>query len=149
MAKRSTRKLKNTKAVTKKVAARKKATTKRTRRFAPMGVSDGYRDYVLDLLASVPDLRAKSMFGGLGLYSHDVFFGLIAADVFYLKVDDATRPEFVRAGGKAFQPYAERASTNYFSVPVAVLEDERTLATWAARAVTIAAAKRPASRRRS
>jgi DNA transformation protein and related proteins len=140
MAKHSTRNPKTTKPVKKKVTARKKAATKRKRQFARMGVSDGFRDYLLDQLSSVPDLRAKSMFGGLGLYSGELFFGLIAADVFYLKVDDRTRPEFVRAGGTAFQPYAERASTNYFSVPPRILEDQTTLAHWARKALDTASA---------
>ena len=60
--------------------------------------SAAFRDFVLDQLSEVPALSARAMFGGLGLYSGEVFFGLVAADVLYLKVDAATRPSFEAAG---------------------------------------------------
>ena len=38
------------------------------------------------------------MFGGVGLYHADLFFGIIARDVLYLKVDDVNRPDYEAAG---------------------------------------------------
>jgi len=106
--------------------------------FKSLKVSDGFREFVLDQLSGVSNLRAKSMFGGVGLYSGDVFFGIVAADVLYFKVGDANRREYERAKSKPFAPYAERPSTNYFTVPVSVLEDSRSLARWAADAIDVA-----------
>ncbi len=63
-----------------------------------MRVSMGFREFVLDQLGGIPELRAKAMFGGVGLYSDDVFFGMMAADLLYFKVDDV-EPARLRSGG--------------------------------------------------
>jgi DNA transformation protein len=116
-------------------------------KLTPMRVSDGFREFVLDQLAAVPDLRPRQMFGGVGLYSGEVFFGILAADVLYFKVDDANRSEYEAAGSSAFRPYADRPMTmSYYRVPVAVLEDASALATWAERALAVARAK-PSSKK--
>ena len=54
-------------------------TGRRKAPLTPMRVSDGFRAFVLDQLSNVADVRPKSMFGGVGLYSGDVFFGIVAA----------------------------------------------------------------------
>ena len=106
-----------------------------------MKVSTGFRDFVLDQLAGIDGLRARSMFGGVGLYAEDVFFGILAADVLFFKVDDTNRREYDIAGSSAFKPYADRAMTMpYYNVPMDVLEDADALGEWAGRAVAIARA---------
>src|SRR5262245_24738425 len=50
-------------------------------------VSDGFRSFVLDQLEPLGSIVAKAMFGGVGLYCDNAFFGIIARDVLYLKVD--------------------------------------------------------------
>ena len=82
------------------------------------------------------------MFGGVGLYAGEVFFGIVAADVLYFKVDDSTRAAYEAAGSKPFTPYADRAMTMpYYAVPVDVLESAPTLVEWARRAVAAAEPK--------
>ena len=104
-----------------------------------MRVSAGFRDFALDQLSGVDGLRAKAMFGGVGLYADDVFFGILAADVLFFKVDDTNRHEYETAGSSPFKPYADRAMTMpYYNVPIAVLEDAVALGEWAARAVKVA-----------
>ena len=104
-----------------------------------MHVSASFREFVLDQLASVDSLRARAMFGGVGLYAEDVFFGILAADVLFLKVDDTNRREYEAAGSSPFKPYADRAMTMpYYNVPIVVLEDAGALGEWAARAVAVA-----------
>ena len=117
-------------------------TGRRRAPLTPMRVSDGFRAFVLDQLSDVTDLRPKSMFGGVGLYSGDVFFGIVAADVLYLKVDDTNRRTFERAGAKPFKPYADRPTTtmSYFSVTVAIVEDAEVLVDWARRSIAVARA---------
>ena len=79
------------------------------------------------------------MFGGVGLYADDVFFGLLARDMLFLKVDDSNRGQFEAAGMKAFKPYADKPMVMpYFQVPVAVLEDADELASWARQSVRVA-----------
>ena len=116
-------------------------------RWTSLRVNASVRDFVLDQLAGVEQLRARAMFGGVGLYSGDVFFGIVAADVLYFKVDDTSRAQYKAAGSKPFKPYADRPSMNYFAVPVEVLESAPTLLEWARRAIV--AARGTAARARS
>ena len=104
-----------------------------------MRVSASFREFVLDQLAGVDGLRAQAMFGGVGLYAGEVFFGILAADLLFFKVDDTNRREYETAGSSPFKPYADRAMTMpYYNVPVVVLEDAVMLGEWAARAVAVA-----------
>ena len=103
-----------------------------------MRVSDSFRDFVLDQLSAVPRLRPKVMFGGIGLYSDAVFFGIIAADVLYLKVDDTNRADYEATGGRPFRPYADKPMTMpYYDIAVSVLEDASTLTAWAKKSIAI------------
>lgn len=105
-----------------------------------MPVSRPFREFVLDQLSEVPDLTARSMFGGLGLYSSGHFFGLVWNDILFLKVDDTTRPQYEAEGMKPFNPYPGRGGTfQYFEVPLGVVESAGELARWAEAAVRIAA----------
>lgn len=79
------------------------------------------------------------MFGGVGLYHEGVFFGILARDRMYLKVDANSRADYTRAGMKPFKPYAGRGGTmKYYEVPLAVLESPIELATWARKAIAAA-----------
>jgi len=117
-------------------------------RLKSMRVSGGFREFVLDQLAALPGLRDRSMFGGVGLYAGDVFFGILASDVLYFKTDDSNRRDYEQAGSGPFKPYADRAMTMpYYAVPIEVVEDAPTLLTWAKRGVEVAiASKKPASK---
>jgi DNA transformation protein len=102
-------------------------------------VSDGFRTFVLDQLEPLGSVLPKSMFGGVGLYCDGVFFGLIALDVLYLKVDDTNRPDYEAAGAQPFRPFPERGGTmKYYAVPVEVLESQIELIEWARKAVRVA-----------
>ena len=104
-----------------------------------MAVSETYRTFVLEQLESVvPDVHARRMFGGVGIYSGEHFFALISQDALYFKVDDLTRPSYEEAGCLPFRPYGEMQSMNYFSVPADVLEDGDRLAEWAGEALSAA-----------
>jgi DNA transformation protein len=107
-----------------------------------MPVSHSYRTYVLEQLASLGGVTARSMFGGLGLYHDGLFFGLVDDDTLYLKVDDTTRGDYEAAGMGAFRPSADEGpSLSYYEVPGDVLEDAGALARWAAKAVDVARRK--------
>jgi DNA transformation protein and related proteins len=114
-----------------------------------MRVSHSYRDFVLDQLSGVPGLRPKAMFGGIGLYAGDRFFGILAGDLLYFKVDESNRGDYEASGSSAFKPYADRPMTMpYFDVPIAVIEDPDELARWAARSIAIATTPVPRRARR-
>ena len=64
-----------------------------------MPVSPSFRTFVLDQLGrAAPGIRARSMFGGVGIYSGDLFFAVIDEDTVYFKVDDTNRPDFEARG---------------------------------------------------
>src|SRR5215208_2623031 len=105
-----------------------------------MSVSPGYQTFVLDQLRRVvPSVRARRMFGAVGLYAGELFFALIDDDVLYLKVDDETRPDFEQRGLKPFQPFGEgSAPMQYYQLPEDLLEDPDALRPWAVGAVDVA-----------
>ena len=73
-----------------------------------MAVTDSFVAFVLEQLDPLGPIASKRMFGGVGLYAGDLFFALIAADVLYLKGDDATRAAREKAGARRFQPFPDR-----------------------------------------
>jgi DNA transformation protein and related proteins len=106
-----------------------------------MAVSPRFAEFVVDQLEGCGPIVTRRMFGCLGIYSGDLFFAIIADDVLYLKADDTTRGDFEHAGCRPFRPYGdERGSTQYYEVPVAVLEDASELTKWGKRAIKVAIA---------
>jgi DNA transformation protein len=108
-----------------------------------MPVSEGFLEFVLDQLSEAGEVSARRMFGGVGLYLEDVFFGLIAGDVLYFKVDDSTRGRYQEAGSQPFRPYGEESySMGYYGVPADILDDREALRDWARQAAEVAARAR-------
>src|SRR5688572_1122447 len=109
----------------------------------PLRVSDGFRQFVLDQLEPVSGVVPRAMFGGVGLYAGDVFFGIIAGDTLYLKVDDRNRVDYEAAGMPPFMPYPKRsAAMQYYAVPIGVLENPDELLVWTRKAIAAAERKR-------
>ena len=114
----------------------------------PLRVSEGFRQFVLDQLDPLGGIVPRPMFGGVGLYREDLFFGIIAGDVLYLKVDDGNRADYEAAGMPPFVPYPKRSATmQYYAVPIGVLENGDEIGTWARKAIAAAERKKPPSRR--
>lgn len=113
--------------------------------------STAFVDFLLDQLDGLPDVRAQRMFGGFGIYSGDLFFGIVHDDILYLKVNDQSRNDYVRAGMAPFKPYKDRPmKMQYYQVPAAVVEDAEELCRWARRAFAAATDKKkraPSERR--
>jgi DNA transformation protein len=109
-----------------------------------MAVSKSYRTFVLEQLnRAVPPVRARAMFGGVGLYAGPVFFALIANDALYFKTDDTTRGAFEALGMEAFRPFEEHGPVmSYYQLPEEILEDVDELRRWAHRAIAAARQKK-------
>jgi DNA transformation protein and related proteins len=121
-------------------------------KFRSLRVTPEFRDFVLDQLARIPDLRAKAMFGGVGLYSADAFFGIVAADELFFKVDDSNRGAYEAVGSEPFRPVLARpVSMSYWRVPIEVIEDTAELATWGLAAIRAArnAATKPNAKKKA
>ena len=97
----------------------------------------------MDQLAALPELRAKRMFGGYGLYGGEHFFGILMDGRLYLRTNERTRTAYLERGMEAFTyEKARRTLTiHYFAVPPDVLEDREQFAMWAMQAVEVASVK--------
>jgi len=108
-----------------------------------MPVTPSFQTFVVDQLSrAVERVRAKRMFGGVGIYSGALFFALIADDILYFKVDDSNRPDFEARGMEPFRPYGPEGEVmQYYQVPEDLLEDVEALRPWAEKALATAARK--------
>ncbi len=114
-----------------------------------MTVSADFHGFVLEQLEGLPTV-SKRMFGGIGIYADERFFAIVHDDRLYLKVDESTRPAYVRFGMGPFTPSPQqRPMRGYFEVPIEVLEDSERLCTWARESIRVAALAphRPRARR--
>ncbi len=96
--------------------------------------TDAYVEHVRDLLASIPDLRFRKMFGGTGVYSGSRMFALLAADQLYIKTDAASRARFETAGSApfTFQGTGGRTTvTSYWRLPALAEDDPEEVERWA------------------
>jgi DNA transformation protein and related proteins len=105
---------------------------------------DSFKDFVMDQLKGLPELRAKAMFGGHGVYQGENFFGILMSGRLYFKTDEHTRRAYLERGMEPFTyEKARRTMTmNYFEVPPQVLEDHEEILAWARRAIESARAGR-------
>ncbi len=108
-----------------------------------MSVSPSFQTFVGDQLSRVAQqVRARRMFGGVGIYSGELFFALIADDTLYFKVDDSNRADYEARQMEPFRPYGyEGEVMQYYQVPEDLIEDAEALRSWAEKALAVAARK--------
>jgi DNA transformation protein and related proteins len=104
-----------------------------------MAVQPSYLEYVLEQLAALPALRPNRMFGGIGLYSDGIFFGLIDDDTLFFKTNDSNVAAYRERNMPRFMPFPDRpeAVLGYHQVPADVIEDAETLVAWARQSVQV------------
>jgi DNA transformation protein and related proteins len=108
-----------------------------------MAVSPEYREYVLEQLERIGPVRAKRMFGGVGLYCEDLFFALLDDDRLFFKVDDANRADYEARGLHPFDPFQDGVHLmQYYEVPAEVVEDPDELRVWMDKALAVARRKK-------
>ncbi len=114
-----------------------------------MAVSASFRTFILEQLGRVvPKVRARGMFGGVGIYAGELFFALIDDDTLYFKVDDSNRPDFTARGMEPFRPFGEDGETmGYYEVPADLVDDPEALRPWAEKAIAVSGRKKKAKRR--
>src|SRR5438067_467205 len=104
---------------------------------------DSFKEFVLDQLRALPELRARAMFGAHGLYSGEKFFGILDDGRLFFKTDAASAADYTARGMGAFT-YKSRGKVMamaYHEVPPDVLENAPELTSWARKAIQIAAVK--------
>src|SRR5258706_4151719 len=110
-----------------------------------MAVSAAFRLYVLEQLTGFDQLTVRAMFGGYGLYSRGLLFGVLDDDVFYLRTDEAGRSAFESAGSRPFAPIPNaQPMLGYWEAPAEALEDRERLAAWSVTARDVAARSKTA-----
>jgi DNA transformation protein len=117
-----------------------------------MAVTDGFKDFVSELLTDFGPVAIRNMFGGAGVYADGVMFAILIDDTLYLKTDDASARAFAREGMKPFtyKPAGKkRVAMPYWEVPPRLLDEPGELVVWAREAHRIArAGKARAPRKR-
>jgi DNA transformation protein and related proteins len=105
-----------------------------------MTVQAQYLAYILEQLARLGALRSNRMFGGVGLYSSELFFGLIDDDTLYFKTDESNIGPYHERRMPRFMPFPDRpeAVLGYHQVPADVIEDAEALVDWARKSVAVA-----------
>lgn len=104
-----------------------------------MAVQPQYLAYVLEQLEAMPALRPNRMFGGIGLYSGGVFFGLIDDDTLYFKTGPANVAQYLTRNMPKFMPFPDKtgAVMGYHQVPADIIEDAESLVSWARQSVAV------------
>jgi len=105
---------------------------------------DTFKEFVLDQLSALPDLRAKAMFGAHGLYSDEKFFAILDEGRLFFKTNAETQTEYTDRGMGpfTFEMKGKAMSMAYHEVPPDVLEQPHELVFWARRAIALATAKK-------
>lgn len=100
---------------------------------------EAFVEDLLARLAPLGELRAQRMFGGIGLYCDELFFGLIDDGVLFFKVDAESAQAYRAAGSAPFQPFPDKPPMGgYYEVPLGVQERDEELRKWARRALEVA-----------
>jgi len=106
-----------------------------------MKKGQSFHDHVVrDLLAHLPEITSRVMFGGWGLYQSGVIFGIIAGGELYFKVDDTNRADFERSGSQPFvyaQGNRKPAAMSYWAVPGEIMEHKEKLREWVERSARV------------
>jgi DNA transformation protein len=102
---------------------------------------DSFKEFVLDQLGALPDVRARAMFGAHGLYSGERFFGILDEGRLFFKTDAQSQADYIAHGMGPFTYEMKRRvmTMSYHEVPPDVLENREELVAWAHRAIQIAA----------
>ncbi len=111
---------------------------------------DSFKEFILDQLSALPDVRAKAMFGAHGIYCGEKFFGILDEGRLFFKTDATTEKEFTTRGMEPFT-YAMKGKVMtmaYHEVPPEVLEQPHELVLWARQAIAIAAVKKKTPKRK-
>jgi DNA transformation protein and related proteins len=105
-------------------------------------------EFIRELFTPFGHVTVKRMFGGAGVWSDGIMFGLLFDGAIFLKVDETSIPDFEREGSRPFvytraksKGRVGRASLSYWRLPERLYDDPEELAVWAGCALAIAQRK--------
>jgi DNA transformation protein len=102
---------------------------------------NSFKEFVLDQLSALPEVRARAMFGAHGLYCGERFFAILDEGRLFFKTDTASQADYVARGMEPFtyESNGRMMTMSYHEVPPDVLENAPELVAWARRAIEVAA----------
>jgi DNA transformation protein and related proteins len=114
-------------------------------------------DFIVELFAPFGSVTVRRMFGGAGLFREGLMFGLVFDGAIFLKVDDASIPDFEREGSTPFVYTLAKSAgrvgrqslSSYWRLPERLYDDPEELVSWAQRALAIAQRRKAAPRKRA
>jgi DNA transformation protein and related proteins len=94
-----------------------------------------------DLFRAFASISLRRFFGGEGICSGEIMFGMIFGERIYFKTDERTREAFVAEGCQpfSFQKRGETIVTGWYAIPDRLYDDPDELARWAQQACDAAA----------
>ena len=102
---------------------------------------DPFHEFVAELFEPLGDIRIKRMFGGAGIYAHDIMFALIADDTIYLKADDVLKEALISEGSEPFRfkmKDGKVAEMKYYRLPDGAADDPEDATYWGRQALDVA-----------
>ena len=101
-------------------------------------------NFLLEQLSPIGPVRARSMFGGHGVYLEDLMFGLVADETLYFKVDDGNRSFFEQLDLLPFtyEKNGNPFAMSYYMAPPDALENSEELCQIAQQAFAAAMRQR-------
>jgi DNA transformation protein and related proteins len=113
-------------------------------------VSD-FAEFIKEQLATVSALATTRFFGGIGLTSDGVQFGMMMGDLLYFVVDNTTRPHYQQQGSNCFSYSTKKGVVNvnrYFEVPAQAIEEPDQLVALATEAIAVARGSKDKQKKR-
>ncbi|MFA5954629.1 MAG: HAD-IA family hydrolase [Patescibacteria group bacterium] len=104
-------------------------------------VSSSFSDYLLhDVMAAVPGITARPLFGALALYKDGIVFGIVRDERVYFKADSFTDFYFTEKDCEQFSYKSGGRVVHlpYWELPEDVLEDKDELHFWIERSASVA-----------
>jgi DNA transformation protein len=101
---------------------------------------DSFKEFVLDQLSTLPEIRARAMFGAHGIYQGEHFFGILDEGRLFFKTDAQSQADYTSRGMGPFtyESKGKRMTMSYHEVPPDVLENPQELVVWACKAIEAA-----------
>ena len=95
--------------------------------------SSAFADHVLELMADLPDVSARRMFGAQGIFREGLMFALMAEGTLYLKTDEETEAEFEERDLPSFIVMRKdrQMVTSYRPCPEEAMEKSSAMTRWA------------------
>ena len=108
-----------------------------------MGASAEFVAFVCELLEPLGGgLSSGPFFGGRELRYHGRQFAWILNSTLYLRVNDATRPDFEAQGARPFSYVTKRGEVvvrKFYTAPEMLFDDSGQMVAWSRRAIEAAA----------